>query len=92
MKCVSGLFFLVAIAVATSACQTVVLAPGAEQVKITSNPSDVAGCQAVGNVTAGPNQPDWGNELSNRTFGLGGNVLFLTNKFVGNEGVAYRCK
>jgi hypothetical protein len=63
------------------------LAPGAEQVKITTNPADVTGCTPVGNIS-----PDAINNLShrlaqNQAVGLNADVVFST----GYGGVAYRC-
>ena len=65
------------------------LAPGADRVKFTQNAADVAGCKAVGKVSA-PDLSTWNVEieLRNRTVGLDGNTVFRT-KF--REGVAYRC-
>ena len=70
-------------------CSCTVLAPGADRVKFTQNAADVAGCKAVGKVSA-PDLSTWNVEieLRNRTVGLDGNTVFRT-KF--REGVAYRC-
>jgi len=71
---------------------TVALAPGADQVKLTHNVADVASCTAVGNVTGLSDRIgtlDIEPLLRNRTIGLGGNTVFLTNGE--QEGVAYRC-
>jgi hypothetical protein len=62
-------------------------APGATHVRITSHPSDVSGCTAVGNISA-----DAMNNLDpvvaqNQAVGLGGNAVLNT----GAGGVAYRC-
>jgi hypothetical protein len=81
----------------------ITLAPGADQVRITKNSSDVAGCAAVGNVDGHQYPLDHGNamrQMQNQTTGLGGNTLFLTfdpgdhminppNAFA--TGVSYRC-
>ncbi len=81
------------VALATAGCVAVALAPGAEKVKITKNPSDVASCKAVGNVKS----PLIGNEainatLQNQALGLGGNTIFVTGA-AGESvaGVAYSC-
>jgi hypothetical protein len=84
-------------AVLVSACVT--LAPGAEEVRITKDASDVSGCAAVGSVNTlgGPQGPsqiaDSSTELRNQALGLGGNVVFVTSSTlnVPNRGVAYRC-
>ncbi|HZF19728.1 MAG TPA: hypothetical protein VE008_08485 [Burkholderiales bacterium] len=80
------------------------LAPGADQVRITKNPADVAGCKAVGNVSLGPADYLMYSEtrMRNRVVGLDGNTLFVTVSTEGldangapykilQEGVAYRC-
>ena len=66
----------------------IVLAPGADQVRITTNPADVSNCTAVGNIS-----PDAINNLDhrvaqNQAVGLNADVVFST----GYGGVAYRCK
>jgi hypothetical protein len=64
-----------------------VLAPGADQVKFTSNPADVAGCSPVGNIPANAiNIPDQ-RLAQNEAVGLDANIVFNT----GYGGVAYRC-
>lgn len=80
-----------------SACVQVALAPGAEKVRLTSNPQDVTPCTAVGNVRASANDRETNllvvnslDELRNQAIGLGGNTVFITNRELG-EGVAYRC-
>ena len=68
-----------------------VLAPGAEQVKITHKPADVAACTAVGNVS--PNYQKL-EDARNLTVGLGGNALFVTQKSLDAviiSGIAYHC-
>lgn len=80
-----------------TACVTIALAPGADKVRVTSNPQDVAPCTAVGNVRipqiANRNSPPVANpmdDLRNQAVGLGGNTVFVTSAELG-EGVAYRC-
>jgi hypothetical protein len=66
------------------------LAPGAEQVKITRNTGDVAGCAAVGNLDT----INTGDDPRNQAIGLGGNVVFDTRPsavFGLMTGVVYRC-
>jgi hypothetical protein len=75
------------------------LAPGAEQVKVTKNASDVVNCKAVGNLSNvnGGNLTDAGQRIArNQAIGLGGNTIFDTsNTFQESqgvvEGVVYRC-
>jgi len=73
------------------ACVPVVLAPGAEQVKTTQKPADVAACTAVGNVSPNLQKQD---DVRNLTVGLGGNALLVTQKSLDGviiSGIAYHC-
>jgi hypothetical protein len=83
-------FLVVGAAAITGGCVTTTLAPGAAQVRIVHEASDVTGCTAVGNVV-----PDRQvqNDVRNVTVGLGGNTLFVTAETLGGfaSGVAYRC-
>jgi hypothetical protein len=95
MRTVAGCVFLLAIVAIASGCVSVTLAPGADLVKTTHNPADVASCKPVGNVDGaeGSPQPTPNNvlhQLQNKAVGLGGNVVFLTTPFA-NQGVAYQC-
>jgi hypothetical protein len=71
----------------------VVLAPGADQVKVTTNPSDVAKCTAAGNVKTRAEGGEWpgdiSNSLKNEAVGLNATTIFLTGL---GEGIAYRCE
>jgi hypothetical protein len=92
MQWIVGAMAVVAIGGVVSGCTTLVLAPGAEQIKVTQLAEDVAGCRAVGNVISEAGPLDLDMELRNKTLGFGGNVLFVTRKLgPANEGVAYRC-
>jgi hypothetical protein len=86
---------LAAVVVMTSSCADAPLVPGADGVKVTQGASDVAGCKPVGNVSTiyDPWRPRWVEaNLRNKTVGLDGNVLFLTEMVdARQEGVAYRC-
>ena len=65
----------------------IILAPGADQVKFTSNPADVSGCSPVGNIPANAiNLPD-PRLAQNEAVGLDANIVFNT----GYGGVAYHC-
>ena len=66
---------------------------GAEQVKIAKGAGDVASCKAVGNVISKPMGISATNtDLQNKTFGLGGNTIFVTvTTGEAVEGVAYKC-
>lgn len=83
----------------TVSCVNTLLAPGADKVRITQNPSDVSNCTAVGNIQV-PHYADGSVDIANaeakfrnQTIGLGGNTAFLTAGSLGVpiEGVAYRC-
>jgi hypothetical protein len=75
------------------------LAPGADKVRFTKNPSDVSACAVVGNVNVsgavqGPSElVDGPKEVRNQAIGLGGNVVFVTQATLGvpAQGVIYRC-
>lgn len=76
-------------------CATAVpLAPGADQVRITKNPADVASCAPVGNIDSRieglPSQIQ--AQMQNQAVGLGGNVVLQTSaQGTGLSGVIYRC-
>jgi hypothetical protein len=79
------------IVLTATSCVTTTLAPGAEKVRMTRNASDVANCKPVGSVHGmGEGSADVANDVRNRAFGLGGNVVFVTT-MLGNDGVVYRC-
>jgi hypothetical protein len=89
-------FVSMALAFMSSGCATgnVTLAPGADQVKMTKVPTDVASCVAVGNVD-GKNSSgltsDGIRQMQNQTVGLGGNTVFVTSDIPPQKGIAYRC-
>jgi len=84
---------------ASTACVSVAPVPGAEQVKITKNPSDVAACRAVGNikVPTGEGSPGGATldriEFRNQAVGFGGNTALVTVSYLGAplQGIAYHC-
>jgi hypothetical protein len=85
----------VTLGVACAFAYKVDLAPGADQVRLTTNPSDVATCKPVGNLRVPPDTPpsDLTPIFRNQVIGLGGNAGFVT---VGRinfplDGVAYQC-
>jgi hypothetical protein len=77
-----------------SACVTVTAAPGADLVKLTRVPADVAACKAVGNIEL--TREDIGSGLDvqpamrNKAVGLGANAVLITTP-AGLSGVAYHC-
>jgi hypothetical protein len=71
------------------------LAPGADQVRVTKAPADVASCKAVGNVSGHPpyvSPTDAMHQLRNQAAGLGGDTLLVTSEWTSVTGVAYRCR
>jgi hypothetical protein len=78
-----------------AACQTVMLVPGADLVRLTHSSSDVSNCKVVGNVssqvTSGENAIYSTAQLRNQAIGLGGNVVLLTTSS-SIVGVAYLCQ
>ena len=99
MRLITCFCVTTAVAVCLTACVTTPV-PGADKVRITKNPSDVANCTAVGNIKV-PTNPSSGTvdianaetEFRNQTVGLGGNTGFVSYGLLGApaEGVAYRC-
>jgi hypothetical protein len=85
--------------VVLTACAPIVLAPGAEQVRVTNVSADVAGCTAVGNIQMPKDSEsiaDRGHavaRMKNQTIGYGGNTALVTESELGTPtaGVAYRC-
>jgi hypothetical protein len=89
---------VVMVGAAMVACESIPLAPGADQVRLTRNPADVSSCKPVGNVSgecsSGSHQLQAIEPLlRNHTVGLGGNTVFVTVDSLGIacEGVAYHC-
>jgi hypothetical protein len=76
------------------------LAPGADQVRLTRTPADVATCKPVGNILV-PNMPGWDRPdyanaqhlFLNQVVGLGGNAGLVTTEVVAVPlgGIAYQC-
>jgi len=89
-------FVSMTLAFMSSGCATdnVTLAPGADQIKVTKVPTDVASCVAVGNVD-GKNgsglASDGIRQMQNQTVGVGGNVVLVTSDIGPQKGIAYRC-
>ena len=80
-------------------CTTVSPAPGADKIRVTDKPADVAGCTAVGNIhvpkTSSGTVDVIGaiTQFRNEVVGLGGTSGFVTSGSLSIpiEGVAYRC-
>jgi hypothetical protein len=87
-------FFSMTLALMSSGCATVTLAPGADQVKVTRVPTDVAVCVVVGNVDGEIGSGlavDGIRQLQNQTVGVGGNTVLVTSELPPQKGIAYRC-
>jgi hypothetical protein len=78
----------------SAGCAQITLAPGADQIRVTRVPTDVAACAAVGNVD-GENgsglTSDGIRQLQNQTVGVGGNTVLVTSDLPPQKGIAYRC-
>jgi hypothetical protein len=94
MKQIGRIVFVMAIGTIVAGCiPLVVLAPGADQVRITKNAADVASCSAVGNVDGRIDSVprDQTNQMKDEAIGLSGDVVFVTSEFGPPKGIAYRC-
>ena len=90
-----------AVALLATGCSTVVLAPGAERVRLTRAPSDVANCVAAGNieVPAAPYNHGYVDpsiaegQFRNQAIGFGANWGLVTEGPLSApvRGIAYRC-
>jgi hypothetical protein len=91
--------FVAGCLVGLAACTPVLLAPGAEQVRVTNVATDVVDCAPVGNLRV-PKDVNGAvdfvhalGQLKNQAVGLGGNLAFVTEgtPSVPTAGVAYHC-
>jgi len=66
------------------------LAPGAAQVKVTTNAAEVSGCTDVGNVNGigGDISNIYLRQMQNQAAAMDADTVFRS----GNGGIAYRCK
>jgi hypothetical protein len=84
-------------ALGTGCVTPITLAPGADQVRLTAKPGDVATCKPVGNIQLPRYRPDaigipdFESEFRNRVVGLGGNAGLVTSAYGPIEGIAYLC-
>ncbi|MGO9930873.1 MAG: hypothetical protein ACLPV8_03545 [Steroidobacteraceae bacterium] len=86
----AAITILVAILAAIASGCIVPLLPGAAQVKLTTNPADVAGCTDVGNVAGigGDLSNIYVHQMQNQAVSMDADTVFRS----GNGGIAYRCK
>jgi len=91
--------FAALLMVALSACTT--LALGAERIRVTDSPSEVARCERLGEVEGSVLDNIWGsvpeakkNELRNSALQLGADVVLITahTPYTQVRGMAYRCE
>ena len=96
--------FLAGLLAATTAtlvvgCTTVVVAPGADKVRLTSKAADVAACKPVGNIKTPEASPGLVSipyaetQFRNLAVGLGSDVALVTEGSVSIPvaGIGYRC-
>ena len=84
----------VALAVGLISCVVAVApVPGADQVRVTRNASEVSTCTAVGNIRVNASGSNARTEFRNTVVGFGGNAGVVTSgpMWAPVEGVAYRC-
>ena len=80
-------------------CATVVVAPGADKVRLTSKAADVVACKAVGNIKTPEVSPGLVSiayaetQFRNLAVGLGSDIALVTEGSVSVpvEGIGYRC-
>jgi hypothetical protein len=84
------LITMACVTLGTACVNPIILAPGADQVRLTKNPGDVANCAPSGNIRQ--EYPDI-DGFRNRVVGLGGNAALVTEGSLGFPLVAvvYRC-
>jgi hypothetical protein len=91
--------FVAGCLIGLAACTPFVLAPGAEQVRVTNVAGEVVDCAPVGNLRVPKDASGLLDvahalgQLKNQAVGLGGNVAFVTEGTPGmpTAGVAYHC-
>ena len=98
MQRVYAALVIVSCGFSTSGCVTVTPAPGADKVKVTNSPNDMAACTAVGNIKVPAPQTavDGSAQMTqfrNQAVGLGGNAALVTVNWPSGQidGIAYRC-
>ena len=86
-----GKILLLGSLVAAAGCASVV--PGSETVTLTRDESAVVGCKEIGHVQTWISYSfrDADNQLRNRAFRSGGNVVLVTSSFGDSAGMAYHC-
>jgi len=68
--------------------------PCSDKVHVTTNPSDVSACTAVGDIKVPGRIPDKDVQFRNQAVGFGANTALVTITVFGTtpvDGIAYRC-
>ena len=96
MRCSQAVLVAMACVTLGTGCVSVVLAPGAAEVLVTTNPADVDECMPVGNIRVPDSDTGADSVFRNQVIGLGGNagLVTRTSGFLPpfpKEGVAYSC-
>ncbi len=76
------------------ACVSTRALPGSTTVQMTTDPSDVSACTAVGNIKVPGSAPDKDIQFRNQAVGFGADTALVTVTVFGTtpvDGVAYRC-
>jgi hypothetical protein len=85
-------FVSMTLTILSAGCATgVTLAPGADQIKVTRVPTDVASCLPVGNVEGNNGSgltSDGIRQMQNQTVGVGGNAVLVTSDIPPQKGPA----
>ena len=99
MRRILSAHMMIAAIILLDACVPVTLAPGADQIRLTNQASDVGSCKALGNIQVPKNSQGLvdgataQNQFRNQAVGLGSNVALVTEGFLSIPvaGIAYRC-
>ncbi len=77
------------------ACVTTRPLPGSDTLHMTTDPSDVSACTAVGNIKVPGGAADKDIQFRNQAVGFGADTAFVTVTIFGAatpmDGIAYRC-
>jgi hypothetical protein len=69
--------------------------PGSDTLHMTTDPSDVSACTAVGNIEVPGGAPNKDIQFRNQAVGFGADTAFVTVTIFGAatpvDGIAYRC-
>jgi hypothetical protein len=85
-----------ALALILDACaSTTGAVPGSYTVHMTTDPSDVSACTAVGNIKVPPGAPNKDIQFRKQAVGFGADTALVTVTIFGDatpvDGIAYRC-